>query len=106
MASFFLRFGRTRGVAKRHRGKMIFDDSEISEFKTEALELLSSAEQSLLQFESTGDFEKTRSYGAFDLLDKPFKIDEILKKCDHARIYGKEYVASARNRGQRYKKTA
>jgi two-component system chemotaxis sensor kinase CheA len=41
---------------------MVFEDAEINEFKTEALELLATAEQSLLLSESGADFEKT--YGA------------------------------------------
>lgn len=55
------------------------------------------------------DIEKMKAawaYGAFDFLDKPIKIGEIVNVCENAFLYGKEYCQSSRARFLRLKKAS
>ena len=55
------------------------------------------------------DSKKTQmawAHGAFDFLDKPFVVENLLQVCDNALETGRDYVRAARLRYQKMKKPA
>jgi CheY-like chemotaxis protein/HPt (histidine-containing phosphotransfer) domain-containing protein len=75
---------------------------------TEFLKLLVEKKSKIPVIFLTGhrDVEKMKqawAYGAFDFLDKPFKLEEMLQVCESAYSFGKDYVQSSRNRLQKLK---
>lgn len=87
--------------------------SDISMPKISGLEMLADLEQQksdipLIFITGYSDMQKLTeawNLGAFDLIDKPFKIDKLLHLAEHALLYGVDYLRSARQRRLRLQKS-
>lgn len=80
--------------------------SDISMPEKTGLELLAELDKAnseipVILISGFADKDKVKeawSFGAFDLIDKPFAITDLLQVTEKALEHGKDYVRSARNR--------